>query len=144
MTDWRKQLREILNRGSGHSPDASLSESRRRIREYFDEVVAPALEALKQELAKHGREAEITRTPTQATLSVYYDGDEEFSYAVQAHAYHRMSFAFPEFPRGDEPRVYQVEITPHERPAERHRMAELTRDDIIQDFLDEYGKWMGW
>lgn len=144
MKNWRRQLRDILTRGSGHSPDASLNEARRRVSAYFEEVVLPAFESLKEELAKHGREVEIFRTPTQATLVVYYDGEEEFSYAVHAHAHHRMTFAFPEFPRGDEPRVYQVEVSPHEHPGERHEMTEFTRDDVIQDFLEEYGKWKGW
>lgn len=148
MADWKTRLKDAINKPSPQQPTKAIEPSRRRIETFFDEIAIPAFTEIRDELAKYGRRVDINRSPHLITLVVWKDGREEFSYAIKGHAYHKMSFAFPEFPEFgsiDEPAIYKADILVDRNVRESTRdITELSKEDIIEDFIADYEKWKSW
>lgn len=145
MSDWRSRMKEMLGRARpGGERGLSVQEARRTVSEFIDSTVLPAFEELKQELEQHGREVVIDRGPHEAGLTVFNQGKEEFSFAVRGRVYHRLSFAFPEVGSDKEPRVTRAEVVLSGGRMHGHQVQRYSKEAIIQEFLDEYAKWMGW
>lgn len=145
MKDWRARLQQAFEHSSrGEKRNANLEESRRQVAAFVANTVVPAFEELREELRRHGRDAVIERDDRHAAITVLRDDEEEFSYAVRGRVFHRMRFAFPMHGGGDEePVVIRAEVAVKAGKRERE-VAKLTREAIIEDFLHEYVKWMGW
>lgn len=143
---WRSRLRSILQQSSetaGRRPNVDVDRIRSQVNQFLDEIVIPAFKEIREELVQHNREVSIDKQPYQAVLTVRKDGKEEFSYAVRGRAYHKLSFAFPQFDDRDEPRLLRAEVLLPSGPRPEHKTNEFTKDGIIQDFLAEYAKWRG-
>lgn len=147
MSDWRRRLANIVQRARPEKrrrKSQSLEQARERLSQFFDDVVVPAFEELKAELGKQGREPRVRREALEAELVVYKDGEEEFRYGLQGRALHRFSFAFPHLPDDDaNDYVCYVEVV-LQHGTYRHRMTEVSKEAIINHFLDEFEKWMNW
>lgn len=144
MSDWRDELSKIIRSRGEPGMDKrrrALEESRQEIANLMSEVVVPAFEELREELEAHDRECHLDAKRLQATLTVYKQGREEFSYAVRGHAYHKMSFAYPEIGRDDEPRMARVEIVEKQGSRRSFDPASFTKEGIIKDFLEGYARW---
>ncbi|MGM0577897.1 MAG: hypothetical protein ACQEXJ_19380 [Myxococcota bacterium] len=142
--DWRSRLKRIVSRAPGRRRPRGVptEESRLHITLFIRDTVVPAFRELERELAKHDRTVHVDEGPYQASITVLHEGEEEFSYAVRGRVYHTMSFAFPEMGE-DGGTVAHAEVVMRSG-TEAYELTEFTREDIIQDFLDEYAKWMGW
>lgn len=143
--NWQTRLRDIVFRTqAGHAENEDrIDETRREIARFFEETVMPAFYALKEELKKYGREVEIEKSPREAALTVFNGDVEEFSYAIRGHAYHRMTFAYPEIADpSKESRVYRAEVDLGHTETEEFSFSELSMENIIQDFLDHYSEWL--
>jgi choline/glycine/proline betaine transport protein len=144
-TDWRSRLRDVAQRSTKKEQRAvGVEDARRAVAEFLEGTVAPAFEELRGELEALGRDVEIDVTDHFAAITVFKDGAEEFSYAVRGRIYNRMSFAFPEVGRDDQPKVVRGRIEVHGGERHEYAVREFTTEGIIQDFLDEYAKWKGW
>lgn len=142
--DWRELLADIIKRQPA-APEGGHRRSEAAVNRYLQETVAPAFEALRAELAGHGRTAEIKSAPNAVSLTVIDEaGREEFYYAVRAEAYRRMSFAFPEldFKEGQR-REFRAEVALRSGPT-AFDVTGYTQDQLIRNFLHEYRKWLGW
>lgn len=145
MNDWREELKKILETRPSRASlkdQEQLEETRRRIEAFVEDVVMPAFEDLRAELEKLGREASIDRRRFQASLHVFNEGREEFSYAIRGNAYHKMSFAFPHFGTSGESRMSRAEIVLGKGKRREFDVLAFTREGIIKDFLKEYANWM--
>lgn len=145
MKDWRARLQHAFEQsGRGEKRDGTLEESRRQVAAFIADTVVPAFEELREELNRHGRQAIIESDERHAAITVLRDHEEEFSYAVRGRVFHRTRFAFP-VQAGDPtgPVVVRAEVAVRAGKRERE-VAKLTRAAIIEDFLNEYVKWMGW
>lgn len=141
--DWKSKLSSIL--GSDPRPrKATPEEARAHVKRFIDDTVIPAFKALAAELESQGRKARIERTKHQAVITILRDGKEEFTYAVRGRVFHKMTFAFPMLGAADEePRMGQLEIS---NPEGTHELDldELSQQSIIDDFIEDYAKWVGW
>ncbi len=146
MKDWRERLNRILSRRGGphETPEDELSDWRKELADFFENTVMSAFNELKDELAHHGRDVQIEKGMNHASMTVYYNGEEEFSYAIRGHAYHKMSFAFPAMGHGQGPRIAYVSVQNPGEEAEERRVKSFSKDRIIEDFLDDYARWRGW
>lgn len=141
---WRQQLSALMGRTRERHENPYLRAAREHLAAFIDELVAPTLEEIGRELRRQGRDVELERHRYQATLYVYRNGNEEFSYTVRGRAYLGLGAAFPEIdssPRRIRPRA---EIVLRSGLTESYRLEEFTREGIIADFLTEYAKWIGW
>ena len=142
--DWRSRLHQIIGKKKLPATNGELAEARQNIRDFIDHTVTPALNEIKGELTKQGREVEVYDHDTSATLIVRRDGDEEFRYAIRGRALRRAAVAFPELDQPDTPRILRAEVVLRGGVAGEYDLEEFTHHGIIEDFLYEYAKWMGW
>ena len=143
--DWRQGLAAMLGRRSGQAavpPGAGAA--RRNVARFIADDVVPALRDIAEELERNGRVVELDASSFSAGIAVLRDGQEEFSYAIRARAYHPMSFAFSGIEKDAEPWQTRAEVILRgglhkQLPPER-----MNRNAIRHDFVREYGKWVGW
>ncbi|MCC5829350.1 MAG: BCCT family transporter [Phycisphaeraceae bacterium] len=153
---WRERLRRIVTEGDfspvegtsgtatvppAPAKRADVQDIRKTITAFIDETVVPAFREIEKELTKHKRTARIEKRPYQVSITVFKDGEEEFSYAVRGRAFHKLSFAFPEFGPDDEPRILKAEVVVPSGTQGGYQLTEFTRQGIIDDFLNEYAQW---
>ncbi|MFW6335617.1 MAG: BCCT family transporter [Phycisphaeraceae bacterium] len=143
-SDWQNRLQQIIGKRKLPETAGELKEARNAIREFIDDTVAPAFADIKSELEKQGREVEIYVHETSATLIVRRGGDEEFRYAIRGRAFRRAAVAFPELDAPNTPRILRAEVVLRGGVAGEYELEEFTHHGIIEDFLNEYAKWMGW
>jgi choline/glycine/proline betaine transport protein len=147
MDGWREDLRRVIEEEMKSPPEkshASVEKARREITRFINRTALPALEALKDELEKYDRRAEIDRRDYQTSLTVYHGDREEFSYMIRGRAYHTMFFAFPEFgDPGKETKIGRAEVVLNTESDHGQSVSSVTREAIIRDFIKEYAKWLG-
>ncbi|MCP1728305.1 hypothetical protein J2T60_002305 [Natronospira proteinivora] len=148
MSNWKEKLKNMVEGAS--EPQADMEAAQRKvdtrreeIMQFIQETVLPAFDDIKQELEQYGREVEVTPGKYKARLVVYLNEAEEFSYVIRGDASHHMSFAWPVIRPGEEDNeVARAEI---QRPGGLKRafkLAEFTREGIIEDFLEGYKNWV--
>lgn len=144
MSNWKEELRKVIESKPAGVPEKErdfVEDSRRELAAFIAETVLPAFHALKDELEKYGREVSIDERSYQAAIHVFKDGKEEYSYGIRGNIYHRMTFAYPEIDRNNEPRIARAEIVPSHGSKREYDIARFTHDGIIKDFLKEYANW---
>ncbi|HXT61760.1 MAG TPA: hypothetical protein VN696_01870 [Pyrinomonadaceae bacterium] len=127
--EWKEKLEEFFedrNRG--------LSYTRDHAREFFETTVSNAFEALKNELQKYGHNITTNSTLTSESLWVFTGGDE-FAYSIDAEVY------------PDRVKVFAQASTAgrHALNNEREQyvgLADITEEEIIEDFLEHYFPYM--
>ncbi len=143
-SDWRAQLQTLIGRQRPSRGHTDTETCRPRIRRFMDEEVDPAFKRLAAELQRNGRGVQVDRHPFQATLVVLREGNEEFTYTLRGRTYRRMPFAFPELRGSAGEPICLAEILLRGGTISETPLEGFTRDQIIQNFLAEYAKWMGW
>jgi len=147
MSNWRQELKQVIERETTTPPEmahASVEKARREISRFISRTALPAFEALKAELEQYERRCEIDRRDYQVGMTVFHADQEEFSYVVRGRAYHHMFFAFPEFgDPGKDSNLGRAEITLNREGPGGQGAEEISMDDIIQDFIREYARWLG-
>jgi len=146
-TRWQERLEAILGRPRGGGPreaTGELAKARDRAKQFIEQTVLPAFREISQELKKHGREVRVERLHYQANLVVLREGAEEFRYTIRARVFRQAVAAFPELKDDDVPRRVMGEVITRGRFAKDHDVDRFTHEGIIEDFLHEYAKWMGW
>jgi len=147
MSNWREDLKRVIHEQMSSPPEmshASVEKARREISRFISHTTLPAFQALKSELEQHDRRCEIDRRDYQAALTVYHADKEEFSYVVRGRAFHRMFFAFPEFgDPGKDTHIGRAEVTLNREGERGQDVKEINQETIIQDFIQEYARWLG-
>ena len=142
---WQDQLKSIIgSKPVATEDDTSVVQAREVMGRFVEDTVLPAFRSLRKELQPLDRDAVIERHHFHAVLSVMREGTQEFRYALRTRAYRQAHVAFPEFDGPDAPRILRVEIVAGGGAHRDYPLEDFTRDGIIQDFLHEYAKWMGW
>lgn len=146
MREWRSRIRQIVQ-GRERPPSGTdnVQEASSRITEFINNVVIPAFEDLKEEIDQlDGRTAEIRKTESLASITVFKDGAEEFSFAVRGRAYHKMTAGFPQITRDDLPMDCKAEIVLYSGNQGEYPIDGFTHENIIESFVREYEKWGPW
>lgn len=142
--DWRSKLGSIVTTGGERPKRPGPTEARAHVERFIDTTVLSAFRTLSKELQGRGRKTRIERTKHQAVLTVLRDGKEEFSYAVRGRVFHKMTFAWPVLDQTRrDPRMARIEMSDPDGTDERD-LEDVTEQDIIDDFIEDYAKWVGW
>jgi choline/glycine/proline betaine transport protein len=146
MDDWRQRLRSIFQDRERDRAAARVPRERRPAGDYIPRVVVPAFAALKEEMERYGRNVYLQDDENQASITVTFQGEEEFTYLIRLRAFHKMSFAFPEIVEEEDEATtsYTAEVVVHDELQEKRDPDKFTESEIIADFLDHYAKWAGW
>jgi choline/glycine/proline betaine transport protein len=136
---WKDQLKRILSREPAPRAD------RAEVRRFLAETVAPALTRVAEELAHHGRTAEVEQEPDRVAIRVFDDGEEEFLYAVRLRTFRKPTFAFPEmtFETDERDEYHRAMVYTHEGP-QNYGVLGYGPEQIIANFTYEYDKQLRW
>ncbi len=144
--DWRERLKFVIR---GHERYTGLAAQRQaelmpEIQRFLDQVASPALEEIQAELEQYQRQVQVTRGDDQTGLTVWSEGDEEFTFVVHGLLREPLSFAFPEFTLAPEEIEPRVEIILPTGRLGDWPLDELSADQLRDEFVTAYARWMGW
>jgi hypothetical protein len=154
VSDLKKKLDHILKNENGDEApsDVYLKFARMNIRDFIKNVVLPTYHELKTELEEHGKDVVISVDEPNlnyASITVYTPSQtnpeeeiEEFCFRIRGKTYQKMQFAFPQHAEEDQPRVQKAEIVLRTGTLKEYDFEELTKEEIIDRFLEEYEKWL--
>lgn len=121
------------------------------MQDFFKKVVFPVFDDLKKEIEQYGRSVVIDVDNAgfiSASMTVYTPSDkdpdakaEEFNFEIRGKAYQKAGFAFPAHADENQPLVPRVEMVFQNNITHEYDIKELSGDDIIECFIDEYSKW---
>ena len=148
MTDWKSDLSETFHEAEKRRADTleKLAEAESELDPFFSNVAAPALEELRQEFQRHQIKASITQIealPHQISILLWLRGHVNFIYTICVR---RGASAVSPIAkiglRWDEQADKDGDFIESEddllRVANRTAIKDLTKDDIIADFLSHY------
>lgn len=86
LSDWRKDLDEFMaKKESEKATKEKLAEEKRaRDKAFVAEKLVPALEEVKSELEKHGREVSVSASDDRASIRVSFKGRSELDLTIDA------------------------------------------------------------
>jgi len=144
--DWRERLRQITAEPepSYQQTVKGLEEARRVLRAFIQDTVVPAFRDIAVELESQGRAVTISPEQDRAQIAVFLDGKEEFRYGIEGHAREDVAFAWPKFDTKRRPVRPVADVVLRSGKRSEHDARSLSRQQIIEDFIKAYAKWMGW
>ncbi len=150
MSDWKTRLKDAIEGNVESIPsDIHIKLSRMQMKNYFNGVVIPAFAELKEELEKYGRIISVTvdENLPDAILIVFIQKtegrqEEEFFFEVRGRSYQKEQLAFPVHTEEERPRRNKVEILLRSGSLKEYELEDLPKEQIIDDFLAEYSKWV--
>ena len=136
MADWKSDLSDFFSKQQhkAEADELKQKETRSDVKNYLATEVAPALEELKSELEKHGRQVSIETSSESATIVVSFGGHEEFGLTVKTSG----SRVYPEtsFREQTDGKMYRSEGSFRKGPD----ILNVKKDDIIAYFIEQYQK----
>jgi len=140
MADWRKQLDGFFEKGSEPTPAKEVSE----FSGFISTVVMPALEELAPELEKHGRSVVIRNSVTSAAMIIQHGGEEEMTYRVQRRRFPNKVLPYAEIRCRERSGLRYVTVESMFRSgSSTYKLADITKEEIIQNFLENYTRRIG-
>ncbi|MGB3612076.1 MAG: choline BCCT transporter BetT [Cellvibrio sp.] len=130
---WEKRLARII-----HHPTYD------ELKQFFDNIVEPALKRVEGEFTKRGLEASVSRDESDRIWIEVNHGEEvDFFYSVHARPYTPPSFAMRDTSarRGKALRYFRAEVYLKEGGQDYDIMG-WTEDQVIADVIDQYEKHM--
>lgn len=135
MDDWRTRLNSCFDK----KEEPRHTEESVEIAAFIAGTVVPAFEELAPELEGHGRNVIIRNSVSSAAMIVQHGGEEEMTYRVQGRMFPNgvLPFAEVRFKERKGLRFITVESM-YRSGTVPYKMADITKDEIIQNFLDNY------
>jgi hypothetical protein len=134
MTDWKSDLSDFFDKqGQKAQTEAERQkETQSDVKEYLSIEVMPALEELRSELEKHGRQISVHEGAESAGITVGFQGNEEFQFSVKAQG----SRVYPEtrFRERTNGKMYRAEGSFRGGAT----IYDVKKDEIIKYFLEDY------
>lgn len=135
MSDWKNNLDNFFEK----SKEKEVREEKPEFDMFVEDVVVPAFEKVAGSLREHGRFVTIRESDSSAAIIVTNVGEEEMTYRVQGRMFPNgvMPIAEVRFRERKGRRLLTVEST-IKGPAVDSRLADITPEHIIRDFVDNY------
>lgn len=142
MKNWKKILANFFEKQKVErkKKEEKQSHEKLRVEKFYSTIVNPAFEELKSELKKHGREVEVySERRDFASIIVQFEGEEELDYSIEVMLYPGLAF-----PR---PVIHYTEWASSRRlraegllrkGIQDYDISDITKDEIIEHFLNEY------
>jgi len=135
MADWKNNLGDFFRESEKPNTPEETSE----IGRFIVNVAVPAFEEISREMSRYDRMASIRQTESSVSITVYKLGEEEFAYRITARTLPTRI-------------VPAAEIRFRERKGRKlvtvenlirtgwtdYSMADITKDDVIEDFIRHY------
>ena len=138
MIDWRATLAAAFSNTPSTPP--SVPADPQAVEQFLTATVIPAFGELAAELAKHGQQAEIRIDSTEARLRIPLAQQIAYTYCVKVRSEISGMQPYPEVHIGSDLR-YGVR-SGHFRSNLAYSITDITRDEIIHNFLLDYLPYM--
>ena len=134
MTDWKSDLSDFFDKqGQKAQTEAERQkETQSAVTEYLSIEVMPALEELRSELEKHGRQISLHEGAESAGITVGFQGNEEFQFSVRAQG--SRVYAETRFRERTDGKMYRAEGSFKGGTT----IYDVKKDEIIKYFLEGY------
>lgn len=143
--NWRARLGYITARTRTEAGKGMRHPARLAVAALIRDMAVPALRELADEMRRNGREVVIDQHPLHAGISVLKDSREEFFYVVKGRVSARYVANMAELAREEaEQAPVEAEIVVRGGRSRTVPLASLDRQWIREDFVGQYGRWMGW
>jgi hypothetical protein len=142
MKNWKKMLAGIFEKQKEEKEkkEKKHSQEKLRVEEFYSTIVNPAFEELKSELKKYGREVNVyTERRDFASIIVQFEGEEELDYSIEVMLYPGLAFPRPviHYTEWASSRRLRVEGLLR-KGIQDYDIFDITKDEIIENFLNEY------
>ncbi len=128
-----------------HRPKRRKYYTEEDVRRFLHQTVLPALESIAEELTGHERSAEIEEEPDEVSITVYYEDEEEFYYAVKARTYHKVNYAFPKITlRDNNGDFYHRAVVYTSEGCQDYGILGYEGQQVISNFIYEYDRHLRW
>jgi hypothetical protein len=135
VTEWKDDLKRFYEERSCGTKTAKADAAiRAEVGKFYGSRVKPAFKELRKELGRYGREVAVDVGDDHASIDVRYEGRLELSYRIVVRGTRPHPESYYQVPSGGGLRSEGAFKT-GARPAE---MADLSKEDIVADFLREY------
>lgn len=135
MKNWEKKLDSFFG-GSGK--DRQEGSQALPLARFIQAVAAPAFEEVRDAMAKHGREATIRSSDASIAILIYNGSEEEMSYRVQGRMFPTGFRPYAEVRFRERKGLRYITIESLFRRGSDFRVEDLTREEVIEDLLDNY------
>jgi choline/glycine/proline betaine transport protein len=135
MNDWKKNLGAFFEQAG----KAGQREPRDELETFVAKTVIPAFEEVAAEMRKHQRQATLRGSGTSAALIIQRGGEEEMTYRVQGRMFPNGILPFAEIRFRERKGLKFITVESMFRSgAQDYRLADVTKDEIIRDFVQNY------
>lgn len=135
MTEWKDDLKRFFEERSSTATTAKADAAvRAAVRKFYGSRVKPAFKEIRKELGRYGREVVVEVGDDHASIDVRFEGRLELNYRIVVRGTRPHPESYYQVPSGGGLRSEGAFKT-GARPAD---MADLSKDDIVADFLREY------
>jgi hypothetical protein len=139
MSDWRDNLNRFFQETSESRRPAETPD----LAKFIADVAIPAFHDILSELQKHGRDVTIRAAETSAVLVVNHQGEEEMSYRVQGRTFPTGILPYAEIRYRQRRGLRLLTVESMLRSgAPKYTMADITREDVIRSFLENYTRYV--
>ncbi len=142
MKNWKKNLANFFEKQKEEKEEKEKKHSHEKLRveKFYTTIVNPALEELKSELKKHGREVDVyTERRDFASIIVQFESEEELDYSIEVMLYPGLAFPRPviHYTEWASSRRLRVESLLR-KGIQNYDISDITKNEIIEHFLNEY------
>ena len=142
MKDWKKILAGFIEKQKEEKggKEEKRSQEKLRVEKFYATIVSPAFKELKSEFKKYGREVDVyTERRDFASIIVYFEGDEELDYSIEVILSPGLAFPRPviHYTEWASSRRLRAEGFLR-RGIQDYDISDITKEEIIEHFLNEY------
>jgi len=142
MENWKIILANFFNKQKEEKAEKEVKRSQEKLRveKFYSKIVNPALEELKSELKKHGREVEVyTERKDFASIIVNFEAEEELDYSIEVRISPGRVFPRPVIHYTEWASSRRLRVEGLLRKGNQdYDISDITKEEIIEHFLNEY------
>lgn len=132
--DWRSDLSSYFaNSDDKIQEKPAMAEEKARDEQFLALIATPALDEIKVELEKYGREVTVDSSAIHASIKIVYQGHIEFDYSIHS----RMLKIYPVRTSSENGSTFNAEGSLR-RDAQDYIVRDMTRLELIQHCLKAY------
>ena len=135
MSDWKQDLADIFKKQEEQTQKQEQIQSQQQdeVKTFIEFTVQPAFTNLKIELQKHGRTVDLSLSGSEPSITIKNENTEELKFAIGFHGNRPYPITWTREGR----KTYKGEGS-FQSSVQKHTVADISEDEIIQHVLEEY------
>jgi hypothetical protein len=134
MTEWKDNLGTFF---AESEKDSDINEEM-NLTKFIESVVLPAFQEISDEMSRHGRHVTQRHTEAASSLIVQHHGEEELRYRIAGQTFPTRILPCTEIRFRERAGNRRISVEGLIRSGSDYQMADITKDEIIEDFVKHY------